>query len=62
MVSVAAEVLKQPCQGKAVNSMHFMDDSFVNLGEEVILTLLGQSDASESVTVCFVIRDRAPMV
>ncbi len=28
---------------------HFMDDSFVNLGEEVILT-------SESVTECFVIR------
>ncbi len=32
-----------------------MDDSFVNLGEEVILTLLWQSGASESVTVCFVI-------
>ncbi len=33
-----------------------MDDSFVNLGEEVILTLLWQSGASESVTVsmfCF---------
>ncbi len=32
-----------------------MDDSFVNLGEEVILTLLWQSVASESATVCFVI-------
>ncbi len=30
---------------------HFMDDSFVNLGEEVILTLLWQSGASESATV-----------
>ncbi len=29
-----------------------MDDSFVNLGDEVILTLLWQSAASESVTVC----------
>ncbi len=37
----------QPCQGEAVN------DRFVNLGEEVILTLL--SGASESETVCFVI-------
>ncbi len=27
---------------------HFMDDRFVNLGEEVILTLLWQSGASES--------------
>ncbi len=35
--------------------MHFMDDRFVNLGEEVILTLLWQSGASESATVCFVI-------
>ncbi len=35
--------------------MHFMDDHFVNLGEEVILTLLWQSGASESATVCFVI-------
>ncbi len=34
---------------------HFMNDSFVNLGEEVILTLLSQSGASESATVCFVI-------
>ncbi len=34
---------------------HFMDDSFVNLGEEVILILLWQSGASESATVCFVI-------
>ncbi len=34
---------------------HFMDDRFVNLGKEVILTLLWQSGASESVTVCFVI-------
>ncbi len=33
---------------------HFMDKSFVNLGEEVILTLLGQSGTSESATVCFV--------
>ncbi len=32
-----------------------MDDRFVNLGEEVILTLLWQSGASESVIVCFVI-------
>ncbi len=32
-----------------------MDDSFVNIGEEVILTLLWQSGASESATVCFVI-------
>ncbi len=31
--------------------MHFMDDCFVNLGEEVILTLLWQSGASESSTV-----------
>ncbi len=35
--------------------MHFMDDRFMNLGEEVILTLLWQSGASESSTVCFVI-------
>ncbi len=34
---------------------HFTDDSFVNLGEEVILTLLWQNGASESATVCFVI-------
>ncbi len=34
---------------------HFMDDRFVNLGEEVILTLLWQSGYSESATVCFVI-------
>ncbi len=32
-----------------------MDDRFVNLGEEVILTLQWQSGASESATVCFVI-------
>ncbi len=32
-----------------------MDDSFMNLGEEAILTLLWQSGASESTTVCFVI-------
>ncbi len=32
-----------------------MDDRFVNLGEEVILTLLWQSGTSESATVCFVI-------
>ncbi len=32
-----------------------MDDRFVSLGEEVILTLLWQSGASESATVCFVI-------
>ncbi len=32
-----------------------MDNSFVNLGEEVILTLLWQSAASESTIVCFVI-------
>ncbi len=36
-------------------AMHFMDNSFVNLGEKVILTLLWQSGASESATVCFVI-------
>ncbi len=36
-------------------AMYFMDDRFVNLGEEVILTLLWQSGASESVAVCFVI-------
>ncbi len=36
-------------------STHFMDNSFVNLGEEAILTLLWQSGASESTTVCFVI-------
>ncbi len=29
-----------------------MDDRFVNLGEEVILTLLWQSGTSESATVC----------
>ncbi len=45
----------QPCQGAAVNSNHFMDDRFVNLGEEVILNLQWQSGASESATVCFVI-------
>ncbi len=33
---------------------HFMDDRFVNLGEEIILTLLWQSGASESATVCFI--------
>jgi len=33
----------------------FMDDRFVNLGEEVILPLLWQSGASESSTICFVI-------
>ncbi len=32
-----------------------MDNHFVNLGEEVILTLLWQSGVSESATVCFVI-------
>ncbi len=32
-----------------------MDDRFVNLVEDVILTLLWQSGASESVTVCVVI-------
>ncbi len=31
-------------------AMHFMDDRFVNLGEEVILTLLWESGASESET------------
>ncbi len=34
---------------------HFMYDRFVNLGEEVILTLLWQSGTSESATVCFFI-------
>jgi len=33
---------------------NFMDDRFVNLVEEVILTLLWQSGSSESATVCFV--------
>ncbi len=32
-----------------------MNDHFVNLGEEVIMTLLWQSGACESATVCFVI-------
>ncbi len=32
-----------------------MDNHFVNLGQEVILTLLWQSGASKSATVCFVI-------
>ncbi len=32
-------------------AMHFMDNSIVNLGEEVILTLLWQSGTSESATV-----------
>ncbi len=32
-----------------------MDDHFVNLGEEVILTLLLKSGPSESATVWFVI-------
>ncbi len=50
MVSVTAVVLKQPWPGKAT---HFMDDCFVNLGENVILTLRWQSGASESATVCF---------
>ncbi len=36
-------------------AMHFIQVSFVNLGEEVILTLIYQSGASESATVCFVI-------
>ncbi len=36
-------------------AMHFMDEHFMNLGEEVILTLLRQSGASESVTACFVV-------
>ncbi len=30
---------------------HFMDDRFVNLGDEIILTSLWQSGASESATV-----------
>ncbi len=34
---------------------HFMDDRFMNLWEEIILTLLWQSGTSESATVCFVI-------
>ncbi len=34
---------------------HSMDDSFMNLGEEIILTLLWQSGASESATVYLVI-------
>ncbi len=33
-------------------AMHFMDDRFMNLVEEAILTLLWQSGASESATVC----------
>ncbi len=35
--------------------MHFMDSRFVNLGEEVILTLIWQYGVSVSATVCFVI-------
>ncbi len=31
-------------------AINFMDDSFVNLGKEVILTFLWQSGASESAT------------
>ncbi len=38
-----------------VITTHFMDNSLVNLGEEVIRTLLWQSGASESATVCLVI-------
>ncbi len=34
---------------------HYINDRFVNLGEEVNLTLFCQSGASESATVCFVI-------
>ncbi len=34
---------------------HFMDDCFMNLGEEVILTVLWQSGASESASVSIVI-------
>ncbi len=34
---------------------HFMEDSFVNLGDEVIPTLLWKSGTSESATACFVI-------
>ncbi len=30
----------------------FMDNSFVNLGDEVILTFLWQSGTSESATIC----------
>ncbi len=40
---------------KLWTATHFMHDRFVNLGEEVILTFLWQSGASESATVCFVI-------
>ncbi len=36
-------------------AIYFMEDRFVNLGEEIILTLLWQSGSSESATVCFVI-------
>ncbi len=35
-----------------VITIHFMDEHFVNLGEDVILTLLWQTGASESATVC----------
>ncbi len=45
-----------------VITTHFMDDRFVNLGEEVILTLLWQSGASESATVCFVISLSIPQM
>ncbi len=34
---------------------HFMDNHFMNLGEEVILTLLWQFGTSETATVCYVI-------
>ncbi len=37
-------IIKITCNRTAT---HFMDDSFVNLGEEVILTLLRQYGASE---------------
>ncbi len=43
-------IIKITCSRTAT---HFMDDRFVNLGEEVILTLL--SGASASATVRFVI-------
>ncbi len=39
---------------KLWTATHFMDDRFVNLGEEVILALLW-AGASELATVCFVI-------
>ncbi len=47
--------IKESLRFLTTEQQRIMDDSFVNLGEEVILTLLWQSGASESATVYFVI-------